>query len=84
MPRYMNYQEFEQQAKELALGAGLQYQKVPEGHIYLTSKTKQWVALKSPATGEIEKIIDPESDKEWPPELWLEVYRAKLRRLKQG
>jgi hypothetical protein len=39
---------------------------------------KMWVAVRY--EDEIEKILDPESDREWEPELWLEVYRAKARR----
>jgi len=75
----VDLKEFKLEAKELALGGGLQYQTVPEGHIYLTSQNmKMWIAYVY--NGEVEKIIDPEKDQEWVPELWLEIYRRKLRK----
>ena len=79
----MNLSDFKLEAKELALGAGLQYQQTPEGDIYLTSKNmKMWIAVRH--GDEIEKVLDPESDREWEPELWLEVYRAKIRKEARG
>lgn len=75
----MDIKEFKLEAKELALGASLQYQQTPEGDIYLTSRNmKMWIAIRH--EDQIEKVIDPETEREWPPELWLEVYRAKLRK----
>ena len=79
----MKLKDFKLEAKELALGAGLQYQQTPEGDIYLTSENmKMWIAKRS--DDEIEKVIDPEQDREWEPEMWLMVYRAKVRRDARG